>query len=345
MILLVCTECSIPSAVPIIDSTPPKCVEINVNPKQLEETNKLYINTKNPCFYDALNPHHNNSPLNKYIQDYGCSCDYHNGFVEATVEGYNSSRRDANGNQVSPNTKEVSHACIKIGKLTGDQYHRTDIAFYTFKNLRKPIQVHTFTELESPFDTIFKNNEELLVNQPAISLCDKNDWLNRNIRPSDREIIRRLDYPNNSWPIVNKHIGRNIYKRRLETHPVPAYKLAAGRGFETKHWYEITNNRWLSNAIWGHPIVYPYYLQTDNIWKGKVTLNPLGVIEKQYYGITLKTKPGEIVRLDTRGYKQENKNNKKTSHITTLPPNHKTEMMNASQLISHPFYFYSTYNF
>ena len=131
-----------------------------------------------------------------------------------------------------------------------------------------------------------------------------------------------MNYPKDTWPVVNKCHLRNIYRRRKETFNKTTFDLSQHRGFETKHWYELTNKRWLSNAIWGTPIVFAYNA-IQKIWNQKSTLNPLGVKHKWYYGITIKTKKGDIVRLDTRGYKQE----KKYVNVFTRPPHHVNEMM------------------
>ena len=325
----VCVECSVPNAVPILTALEPLCEE--VNKKRGETTIRKY--RENPCFYNALNPQaDNNSPFNKFVEGYGCVCDYQNGFIEVQFEGYS---RD-NG--------IVSDACIKFGQTTDgggedDGFHRADIAYYSFQNSRIPIQVHSYTELESPFSNIFKGKKEILVKQPALDIVHSEDWLNRNIKATKTEKIRRLNYPHEDWPIVDKIRLVNSYQRRLETSPVDAYTLAMGRGFETKHWYETTNNRWLSNSVWGHPIVYTY-LGGDTPWYGRVTLNPIGVELGWYYGVTIKTKPGEIVRLDTRGYEQEEEKEvmvgKKSTTVVTLPPSYKHEMMDPKSIIYVP---------
>lgn len=324
----VCVECSVSNAVPILTALEPLCEEINKK-KEDETTKKNY--RENPCYYDAVNPQaNNNSPFNKFVEGYGCVCDYQNGFIEVQFEGYS---RD-NG--------IVSDACIKFGQPSindnDDGFHKADIAFYTFQNFRNPIQVHSYTKLESPFSDIFKGMKEILVNQPALDIVHSEDWLNRNIKATKSERIRRLKYPYADWPIVDKIRYVNSYERRLETNPVDAFTLAMGRGFETKHWYETTNNRWLSNSVWGHPIIYTY-LGGDTPWHGKVTLNPIGVELGWYYGVTIKTKPGEIVRLDTRGYEQEKEEEKKKNviDVITLPPSYKHEMMDPKSITYVPF--------
>ena len=310
----VCVECSVPNAVPILTALEPQCEEIN------KETN---LARENPCFYDALNPQaDNNSPFNKFVEGYGCVCDYQNGFIEVQFESHS---RDTAG--------VVSDACVKFGQPTVDGFHLADIAYYSFQNSRNPIQVHSYTHLESPFSNIFKGKKEILVKQPALEIVHSEDWLNRNIKATKTEKIRRLNYPHEDWPIVDKIRLVNSYQRRLETSPVDANTLAMGRGFETKHWYETTNDRWLSNSIWGHPIVFTYLGGDTTPWYGKVTLNPIGVELGWYYGVSIKTKPGEIVRLDTRGYEQEEEEEKKKkSAVVTLPPSYKYEMMDPKSI-------------
>ena len=303
----VCVECSVPNAVPILDANEPKCEEINKEKENTPSTHGDY-DANNPCFYDALSPSRHNSPVNKYIQGYGCSCDYYNGFVEVIIEGHRTS-----GPEI------VSHACIKIGQK--EPYHRTDVAYYTLTNSQKPIQVHSYKETESPFNRIFAG-KEILVKQQAYHMTHKHDWLNRKLKASRREKIRRLNYPQDTWPIVDKYLRFNQYRTRHETRPVSANKLITGKGFETKHFYETTNNRWKSNAIWGHPVIYTYYDNQDGKWEGKCTLNPLAPKHREYYGLTLLTKPGETVRMDTRGYQT-----KESRKVVTLPPDPAREMI------------------
>ena len=326
----VCVECSVANAVPILTALEPLCEEINKKEEEMITTQQY---RDNPCFYDALNPQaHNNSPFNRFVEGYGCVCDYQNGFIEVQFEGY------------SRNTGIVSDACIKFGQTNDDDdddgFHRADIAYYSFQNSRNPIQVHSYTELESPFSDIYKGTKEVLVKQPALEIVHSEDWLNRNIKATKTERIRRLNYPHDDWPIVDKIRLVNSYQRRLETSPVDAFTLAMGRGFEKKHWYETTNNRWLSNSVWGHPIAYTYLGGGESPWNGKVTLNPIGVELGCYYGITIKTKPGEIVRLDTRGYEQEKeegesgrkKKEMKKNVVITLPPSYKHEMLDPKSI-------------
>ena len=316
----VCVECSIPNAVPILTALEPLCEEINRKEEEEEAMEKF--RRDNPCFYDALNPQSNNSPFNKFVEGYGCVCDYQNGFIEVQIEGYNRE------------TGIVSDACIKFGQTDESEFHSVDIAYYTFQNSRNPVQVHSYSKLESPFDDIFKKELffEILVKQPAVEIVHSEDWLNRNIRATKTEKIRRLNYPDEDWPVVDKIRLVNSYQRRLETNPVDAFTLAMGRGFETKHWYELTNKRWLSNSVWGHPLVYTYL--GDAIWYGKVTLNPIGVEVGCYYGLTIKTKPGEIIRLDTRGYEQEEGkgNYQCKKKVITLPPSYQNEMMDPESI-------------
>ena len=134
----------------------------------------------------------------------------------------------------------------------------------------------------------------------------------------------------------------NHYRKRDETTPVSAYKMAVGRGFETKHWHETTNKRWLSNAVWGHPIMYTHQALDDyKLWNGKTTLNPVGVKLGEYYGFTLFTKEGgggggggedNVPRLDNRGYKQELIADRDYS-VTTIPPDYQQELMDPKSII------------
>ena len=334
----VCVECSIPNAVPILTALEPLCRDDNndINSRNVE----MEEMRQNPCFYDALNPQKgNSSPFNKFVEGYGCVCDYQNGFVEVRFN------REKNNND-----NIISDACVKFGVTDQDDFHRADLAYYTFQNDRNPIQVHSYTQLESPFDNsdIFfpsssssssSSSLEFLVKQPSAAIVHSQDWLNRNISPTKTQKIRRLNYPRDNWPIVDKIHLINSYERRNETNPVDAYTLVLGRGFETKHFYEVTNKRWLTNAVWGHPVIYTYL--GDPVWYGKVTLNPIGAELKYYYGLTMKTKPGEIVRLDTRGYDQEKE---ETDKVLTLPPSYIHEMMDPDKIVYLPF-LYNNYVF
>ena len=329
----VCVKCSTPDATPIIDSPIPKCGIINDDTNSNDDNDddddddEKFFEGKSHCFADPLNPRTNNSILNKYVPGYGCVCDYYNGFVEVKIENYQ-------------NSNEISHACIKIGRKMivqeggggegGEEeeqeeyYHKSHLAYYTLQNLRKPIQIHEYTQLEPPFNKLFKNYKAVLVDQPALDIVHEHDWLNRCIKPKKSQKIRKIT---NEWPVVHKYHLRNSYESRKETHPISALTLEVGRGFETKHWYELTNMRYLSNAVWGHPIVYGYN-SPNPIWHRKNTLNPLGAKYDSYYGATLLYKPGSIVYLDTRGYKSsEEEEEKNSSKVVTIPPNNKGELI------------------
>ena len=322
----VCVKCVSPeSQVPIVNEGP-VCEEIhhsniinNFDENHHQLRNEIIAEwKKNPCKFDALNPHLYNSPNNFFDPQYGCVCDYHNGFVEAIIEGHPLAEH------------QISHVCIKIGRDNPTNSHRTDVAYYTFQNNLKPLQVHSFTNLEYPFNIIFRNTKELLVKQVAATLSNTFDWLNRHIKPTSLQTIRRIDYPSHKWPVVNKKSLVNYYAMRLETFPISAFRLATGRGFETKHWYETTRDRYIANAVIGHPIVYTYHKDTP--WTGKVTLNPLGAKYMKYYGATLLTKPGEVVRLDVRGY--ESKDDASENRVViTIPPDYQTEMMDKSNIV------------
>ena len=327
----VCVKCVSPeSQVPIVNEGP-VCEEIHSdkndnddddddNNNQIRKYHEIIAEwKKNPCKFDALNPQLYNSPNNFFDPQYGCICDYHNGFVEAIIEGH-----------PLASEHQVSHVCVKIGRDNPMGSHRTDVAYYTFQNNLHPVQVHSFTNLEYPFDIIFKNTKELLVKQLTATLSNTFDWLNRHIKPTSSQNIRRIDYPNCKWPVVNKKSLVNYYATRGETFPISAFRLATGRGFETKHWYETTRDRYISNAVIGHPIVYTFHKDTP--WTGKVTLNPLGAKYIKYYGATLLTKPGEVVRLDTRGY-ESRRDVSENRVVITIPPDYQTEMMDESDII------------
>ena len=326
----ICSRCVSPdNQAPVVNASIPLCkniVNTTDDDDTLNDDKKVILDKMNPCKYDALNPHLYSSPNNLYIPGYGCVCDYHNGFVEAALE---SSGRNKN--------KEISNACIKIGKDKPSSFHRTDVAYYTLNNNSKPIQIHSYKDLEYPFNVIFPNVRELLVKQRIANKCDNYDWLNRVIKPKRGHPIRRINYPKSKWPIVNKHAMVNYYSKRDTTYPISAYRLATGLGMETKHWYELTNDRFMANAVIGRPIVYTYYINKNKPipWTGKVTLNPLGAVYRKYYGATLMTKPGEIVRMDTRGYESEKLFNDTTNNTTkaiTIPPDYKKEMMDESTI-------------
>ena len=324
----VCVQCSTRDATPDLSSPVPKCHNINKIKNDDDDDDDDDKKDKDICFSDPVNPNLN-SIFNKYIDGYGCSCDYYNGFVEINIGGYNNNNNNNNSN-----------ACLKIGKRSRkikDYYHKTHMAYYTLKNDLKPIQVHEYQELEQPYQSLFfgkkNNNKLLLVDQPARKTVHKQDWLNRHIKAKSTQKIRRINYPHSDWPVVHKYHFVNKYERRNETYPISAYKMAIGRGFETKHWYETTNQRYLSNSVWGHPVMYGSSsissINIDNYkgnkWEGLCTLNPLGPKYSQYYGLTMLYKPGSVVKLDTRGFHSEKHYNR---NVVTLPPNYRNEMMN-----------------
>ena len=292
--------CSAP-ATPAISSSIPKCYSINKDEEEEDEEDR------HPCFSNPTNPNFN-SVFNKYVEGYGCSCDYFNGFVEARIGEFD---------------ELLSNACLKIGKISEkkDYYHKSHLAYYALLNFGKPIQIHEYQELEQPYKSLFSGGKaSLLVNQPTRDIVHKNDWLNTCVRPTSHQKLRRLKYPKADWPVVHKRHLVNHYERRNETYSVSAFKVATGRGFETKHWYETTNNRYINNTVIGHPIMYGSNA-TDEIWNGRCTLNPLGPLHNEYYGLTMMYKPGSIVRLDTRGYNSEKKRNNR--HTVTIAPNKK----------------------
>ena len=314
----ICVECISDNATPVIDSPIPRCEIIN-NKKKLKRKK-----WKNPCFYDAINPNSNSSSVNKYIPGYGCACDYYNGFVEVQLK-----------NPKYP--EDISHACIKLGKRNS-LLHKSHLAYHTFKNLGKPIQIHEYNNLEQPFNSIFPGKKSLLVDQPSIDLVHEYDWLNRCIKPYPPNIIRRIKYPRTDWPIVHKRNLINIYESRLETYPISALRLATGQGFETKHWYETTNMRYLNNAVLGRPIMYGDKSAYNKIYKNKCIINPLGAQLGAYYGITMLHSPTTHLKLDIRGYEQEKVTE---SNVITIPPNYKEELMDIKQDIYVPHLFNS----
>ena len=320
----VCVECSDKNATPILSSPFPKCDIINKEKEEEEDDNP------NPCFSDPMNNSFN-SFQNEYVPGYGCKCDYYNGFVEALVP--NSGREEEEN--------IISNCCIKIGKKMN--FLKSHLAYYTLNSSgNKPIQIHEYRELEEPYKSSFQrgggggDNYRFLVKQKAADVIHKQDWLNRCIKPTRRQKIRRLNYPRAKWPVVNKCVWVNKYTQRDETAPLSALQLANGRGFETKHWYELTDERYIQNAILGHPIVYGYNAPEEK-WDRKVTLNPLGPLYGKYYGLTMLYKPGETVRLDTRGYDREKGNDKSNNNnnniaVVTLPPDYQEEMMDKTQI-------------
>ena len=318
----VCVECSTKDATPDLSSPIPKCHCINKIEEEEEEEEPTPKDRR--CYSDPTNSNFN-SVFNKYIEGYGCFCDYFNGFVEI---------------KVGDSSALLSNACLKIGKTPEKERHHTaHLAYYTLKNFGKPIQVHEYRELEQPYSSLFGNNESLLVNQPTRDVVHKNDWLNTCVRPRSDQKIHRLNYPKEDWPIVHKKNLVNYYERRNETYPISAYRVATGRGFETKHWYETTNMRYMKNAVLSRPIMYGYNA-TDEKWNGRCTLNPLGPKYNEYYGLTMLYKPGSIIRMDTRGYEREKKQN---NSVITLPPNYETEMMDPKAKIYLPLLF-NSYN-
>ena len=54
----------------------------------------------------------------------------------------------------------------------------------------------------------------------------------------------------------------------------------------------------------GHSIICGDVITKNKKWARKCTLNPLGTTNAKYFGITMLYKPGEIVRLDTRGFEK-----------------------------------------
>lgn len=327
----ICSRCVSPDTqIPVVNSGIPLCRNIIADNDSDDET-IITVDETNPCKYDALNPRVFSSPNNFYFPGYGCVCDYHNGFVEVTLPS-----RD------NENKNELSNACVKIGKDKPSTFHRTDVAYYTLNSNFKPVQVHSYKELEYPFNVIFSNARELLIKQRIGKMSDNYDWLNRVIKPKRKHPIRRINYPEAKWPVVHKRSLVNNYSQRDTTYPISATRLATGRGNETKHWYETTNDRFLANAVSGRPIVYTYYNGTP--WTGRVTLNPLGAKFRRYYGATILSKPGEVTKLDTRGYESEKMycNNEKSSDgVVTLPPNYKKEMMDESTYIYLPYLYIS----
>ena len=309
----VCIECASPAtSVPLLGGGEPMCQTLHPKKQQQQQQ-------REKCHYDAITGY--GSDQNYFLAGYGCVCDYQNGFVEAYVPGY------------LP-LDVISNACIKIGN-DDDAPHRTDIAFHTLINGGKPLQTHVYRRLMPAFNFLLKEEEELLINQPAVALAHSHDWLNRNI-PHKTTHIRRLR-EGDTWPVVHKSHLINKYKRVTETHPIDVVELMIGSGYETKHWYELTNQRYVSNAIWGHPIIFG----TGKAFKNLATLNPLGLIERQYWGITMLT-DGTMIRLDTRG-------GGKGKWPVVIPPRYDSDMLSESDISMYKdapylFFLYDTYH-
>ena len=315
----ICVECSVPGAVPVIDSVikiGPSCLKPAAKSlKKNKKNNNKIKKKKNPirptsslpplCIFDILTGRYT-SPINKYVSGYGCSCDYHNGYVEGYIFGL---EEEAAG--ISERDKIIiGNICIKVAKNAGkSEYHRADILYYTLINDGKPLQTHTYTykQLEPPFASLLskynnnnKNNNKttvLLIDQPLSNFnVHSHDWLNRNLR-KHTQLYRR--HKNDTWPVVNTNGLINHYSRSPVTVPISTFKLKVGKGYEEKHWYELTNSRYLTNAVWGHPIIYG----SKNEWANVFTLNSLGVEKGYYVGLTLLTRPEDhlkTVRIDTR---------------------------------------------
>lgn len=305
-----CIECSIPNAVPILDSKEPTCHSMlslpTTNPQITKPLN-------NPCIYDALTGKMG-SPLNHYVSGYGCSCDYYNGYVEIYIPGLDSITKNTHSSNVT-----TSNACIKIGKSPDPlKYHRTDILFHTLVNGGKPFQTHTYEQVEPLFTSLINKRKILMIDQHADYVAHSHDWLNRNV--NWQTLIRRW-HDGDDWPVVHKYQLRNIYKRRDYTIPISALDLKVGRGYETKHWYELTDSRHIQNAIWGHPIVYG----SKGDWSNQCTLNPIGVMEGYYAGITILISPGQPVRLDTRWIDPKN-------FPLVIPPQYDVDMVSDKEV-------------
>ena len=97
----------------------------------------------------------------------------------------------------------------------------------------------------------------------------------------------------------------------------------------------------MNNAVWGHPIMYGNYNAKDEIWKGKCTLNPLGAIHNEYYGLTMLYKPGSIVKLDTRGFNSEREKMSR-NYTVTIAPDYK-EQLTDPKSIAYVSYLYNSY--
>ena len=314
----VCVECSSKDATPNFSSPFPSCHVINTIREEEEEEEE----EEDVCFRDVVNPNFN-SIFNKYIKGYGCSCDYYNGFVEVNV-----------GDMGDQESADNSNGCLKIGKSPsgGDYYHKTHIAFHTLKNGGYPKQVHEYRQLEQPYQSLLFGGKQkplaLLIDQPARDIVHKEDWLNRCIKPSKEQKISRLN-DNDKWDIVHRTglFRINKYEKRKYTHPISAFTLNFHDYFMPKVWTETTNQRYVKNAMLGHPVIFGHFTAENKKWRNKCTLNPLGTREKKYYGMTMLYKPGKIVKLDTRGFE---KNEKMT--IIVIPPDHKKEMMTQKDL-------------
>ena len=299
----VCVECASKDATPNFSSPFPSCHVINTI--QDEEENEEEKG-EDFCYRDVVNPNFN-SIFNKYVKGYGCTCDYYNGFVEVNV-----------GDQ------DHSNGCLKIGKTprdTTNYYHKTHIAFHTLQNNGNPKQVHEYRQLEQPYHSLLSQPAALLVDQPARDVVHKHDWLNRCLEAKSDQKISRLN-DNDKWDIVHRKtwLRINDYQKRKYTHPISAFTLYYHIYFTPKEWTELSDARYVKNAMLGHPIIFGN--RANNKWYQKCTLNPLGTRENKYYGITMLYKPGKIVKLDTRGYEKNEKMN-----VVVIPPKYEEEMM------------------
>ena len=355
----ICVECTVTGAVPVIESvqTGPSCWKpVKLLKKKKEGRKKKKKKKKKKirpplCVFDVLTGRHT-SPINKYVSGYGCSCDYHNGYVEGYIFGLDEKEISDNNNS-NDNKVIIGNACIKIAKNTEKlEYHRTDILYYTLVNNGNPLQTHTYKyeQLEPPFVSLLSlhNNNKLinskavnnkLINSKAVAkvelLIDQplgnfkvhsHDWLNRNFRKHTQMYRRRK---NDTWPGVTTKGGIrliNHYFRRPVTIPISTVEFKIGKGYEKKYWYELTNFRYLTNAVWGHPVIYG----SKDEWADTFTLNSVGVKEGYYVGLTLLTRPEDYlktVRVDTRTVS-------KNRFPKVIPPDYYRDMTSEEEIAS-----------
>ena len=315
----ICVECSSEGAIPVIDSVimGPSCLNPRKRRKKKRKPSPLSYSLSPPppppplCVFDALTGQYT-SAINKYVSGYGCSCDYHNGYIEGYITGLEKRIIKDKGRGREDDSLIISNVCLKVAKDAAEySYHRVDILYYTLVNDGRPLQTHTYMykQLEPSFAWLLSkhNNDNiastvLLIHQPTVSnfKVHSYDWLNRNLHK--HTALYRRDYNNkNTWPAVHrvKRGWVNHYSRDVSTNPISASRLKVDKGFEEKHFYELTNLRYLINNVWRHPIIYG----SKNEWANTFTLNSLGVDEGHYVGLTILTSLGDSLQLafiDTR---------------------------------------------
>ena len=310
----VCVECATEDAVPDVFASIPSCQTIyKISEEEEEEEEKK---KEDFCFRDIVNPNFT-SVDNKYIKDYGCVCDYYNGFVEVNVGG----RGDGGENT------EFSNGCLKIGKTpssSSSSYHTTHIAFHTFKNNYKPRQVHEYRELEQPYQSLIKLNNKtvLLIHQPARDVVHKQDWLNRRVKYRWPKNQRIHGINRKRWDVVTiDDWGLNRWGTTDFTEPLNAESLATDHKLRPQRALIESEARYVKNAMTSRPIMCGSVEAQNTKWREKCTLNPLGTSRKKYYGLTMEYKPGKPLRIDTWGFENG------SAYMVVHPPHYKNDLM------------------